>query len=232
MFANIIHHFVCPVSAHNTQVVVNSTHDQLDTCVDCQADSFTKKVNSTQESTQHMVNLTHESNTEKSSRLRLKLCSYTLNIDSSMCDLTKANTSRGSLVAKNRWSILVAIFPICLARFNRCSACTVGQWPLPPSWAERSVGPLRFASLAVTHTNPIALSTQCPLIRAAHHRVVGNTVNTRGDRRHVSPVTPTITSCMVTSTTRQGSVPFALFAGGGNACCCCYTHYACGVGNW
>ena len=30
----------------------------------------------------------------------------------------------GSLVAKNRRSILVAIFLICLARFNRCTACT------------------------------------------------------------------------------------------------------------
>jgi len=91
-----------------------------------------------------------------------------------------------SPVAKNRRSILVAIFPICLARFNRRSACTA---PLPPSLAERSVRPLCFAPLAAVHTKagrPTQRHYQHGVLWSVPpvHRVVGNTVNTRGERRH------------------------------------------------
>ena len=66
-----------------------------------------------------------------------------------MCLLYKI-VDRASLVTKKWRSILVAIFPICLARFN--VNVPPAQRPLPPLLAERSVRTLCFAPLAATHT--------------------------------------------------------------------------------
>ena len=103
--------------------------------------------------------------------------------------------TRGSLLAKNRRSILVAIFTIYLARFNRCSACPVASAAIVGRALSRSTLLCTSGCRAYRHrrwpSNPMALSTQCPVIRAAaaaigRRRAVGNTVNTRGDRRRDS----------------------------------------------
>ena len=87
-------------------------------------------------------------------------------------------------MAKKRRSILVAIFQICHTRSNRCSACTA---PLPPLPSTSSL--LCTSGCHAYHSwlsNPTALSRQRPLIRAARQScgVVGNTVNTQGNRPH------------------------------------------------
>jgi len=108
--------------------------------------------------------------------------------------------SRGSLVAKNRRSIIVAISTICLARINRCSACTA---------ALLSDHPLCFALCTRWHrcwlTNPTAISTQCSLMHATRTSCGGK----YGEytRPYTRMVAPTIT--YNGESTRQGSVPFA-----------------------
>jgi len=116
----------------------------------------------------------------------------------------------GSLVAKNRQSILVAIFTICLARFNRCYACTTASAAV----AGRAPSPLCFAPLAAMHT----AAGSHPTRRHYQHNILlsvppdrhaaGTTVNTGGG------TTSCIHPIIVTSTC-QGSIPFAPFAGGG-----------------
>jgi len=88
---------------------------------------------------------------------------------------------RGSLIAKNRRSILVAIFTICLERFNRCSTCTVASAAVagrPPSTSTLlcTSGCLALAMVAV---QPDGIIDTMSFDLCRHH-AVGNTVNTGG----------------------------------------------------
>ena len=98
-----------------------------------------------------------------------------------------------SLVAKNRQSILVAIFLHLSREISRdLTDVPPAQRPLPPSLAECSVCPLCFAPLAAVHTDSAA-GRPTPTRRRYQHNVlwsappvrrgVGNTVNTWGDYR-------------------------------------------------
>ena len=103
-----------------------------------------------------------------SCRLVTVICKATScsNHDKFLCQLT-----RGSLVAKNRQSILVAIFPICLATSRESRDLT----NVPP--AQRtllsSLSTLLCTSGCRAHrhrrwpSNPTALSTQRSLMHAA-----------------------------------------------------------------
>ena len=144
---------------------------------------------------------------------------------------------RGSLVAKNWRSILVAIFPICLARFNRCSACTAAS-------AAVAGGALSTSTLLCTsgcHAHRHCRWPSGPTWRHYQHnflwsmppvcRAEGNMVNIWGDRRHdchtddclvYSPYIGDVHSpgkhplCWVCSLCRRRR----------HTSCCCCTHYA------
>jgi len=135
---------------------------------------------------------------------------------------------RWSLVAKNWQSILVAIFRICLAKFNRCSACTAAS-AVVAGWA-LSTSTLLCTSGCI-HTNTAAghptrwhyqhISTFFDACRPSVVRWVIPQYYPPHDRRAIlcTTVVPTIVLCIhpiIVTSTRQRSFPFAPFAGGGD----------------
>ena len=109
------------------------------------------------------------------------------------------------------------------------------QWPLPPSLVERSVRPLCFAPLAAAHTNTAAgrptrqhyqhnvLWSMPPV-----HCVVGNTVNTWGDRRHNRRADDRLVYSPYNGDVHSPGKRRHCFLCRRRRCasCCCCTHYA------
>ena len=122
---------------------------------------------------------------------------------------------RASLTAKNWRLILVAIFLICLTRFNQCSA---GSVP--------SMSTLLCTSGCRTHQPNCSINTHNVLWSVPPIlRVVGNMVNTRGDDRRAN-------DCLVYSP-YNGDVHLpgkhllcSLYRWQRHTRCCCCSQYA------